>query len=155
MNVSQTQITRVLLIALVVTIVVGVARFCFNAKENVEAYYSGNVKSSKIESVLFGQQPTSNAAVVQSTLKAQLSVPNTRTPEPSFPILITQPSPVNLLSYEVSYLGGDNEIHTDCLRENMAKEIPGSRIISGFLANGAFSKMCAAEASMPYKPWPF
>ena len=155
MSISQNQLTRIVLVALAVTLAIGVAKFCFRIEQKVEAYYGGALRSTRREKVLFGQQPTSNRQNPPPSSKAKLSVPNVRMPEPSFPILVTQPSPVNLTSYEVKYVGADDEIHTDCIREIMAKEIPTGRILPSSLRDGAFKTMCDAEKSLPYKPWPF
>ena len=98
--------------------------------------------------------PTTNSVPAYLS-KSQLVLPSSRTPAPSFPIILTQPDPVNLHSWQIKYVGGDNLLHDDCIREIMADTIPRERILPSSLQGGVYSVPCGAEMSLPYKPWPF
>lgn len=151
MPITNSHLIRVMLIALALTLALAVAKFSISAKDKVEAYYS----PAPVSTVLQGQQPTSNYQRPPLST-AKVAMANIRTAEPSFPIVPTQPSPVNLHSYKITYVAADDELHTDCIRENMAKEIPMERILpSSVTASGGFKTLCDAETAMPYKPWPF
>ena len=115
-----------------------------------------NIKLSPTYTVLNNQEPTTNK-ITSSNREVDLSLPSIRAPDPSFPIIPTQPNPVNLHSWKIKYIGGDDLMHTDCIQEYMANEIPKNRILpSSFDITGSkFNTPCNAETSMPYKPWPF
>jgi len=140
--------TRIFMIGLVVVITLAIVQFC-QVMPNAESY-----RLSPTKSVLFGEPPTSNS-IPTWAYKTEVALPNMRTPAPSLPIISTQPNPVNLHSWLIKYIGADDLLHTDCIREHQADLIPRDRILPSSLVGGKYSLECQAETSMPYKMWPF
>ena len=146
---STISLARVGVIVFAILIVVVVIHFCNNM--TTETYPA--LRLSPTNTVL-NTNPTTNSVPAYLN-KPQIALPSSRTPAPSLPILYTQPNVVNLPSWLIKYVAADNLLHTDCIREIMADTIPRDRILPSSIEGGVYSVPCAAETSMPYKPWPF
>jgi len=82
-------------------------------------------------------------------------LPNERV-QSVFPIIYSQPGTPLIESYLVKYLDKNNRMRTDCLPENVARQIPAHRIFSStFLESGNYAHPCPQQEASNYRVWPF
>lgn len=90
---------------------------------------------------------------IQSTLWWQPAphVPNIRAAE-QLPILFNEPQSSRVASFQVRYLDEHDVIRDDCLREDVAMQIPRSRIFKSSLTDaGIFKNVCQLQRALPYQ----
>lgn len=136
---------------IVFTLLVAVVAIHFCNSATIETFPALRVSATN---ATLNANPTTNSTPSHQN-KPRVALPSSRTPAPSFPIILTQPDPVNLHSWQIKYIGADNLLRDDCIREIMANTIPRDRILPSSMGGGFYNTPCNAEMSLPYHPWPF